>query len=86
MYHIDPNLNTALERQAERVRAIRAVGQTQPREPAAAVWLNTDRPSHPQRGRRRRWWPAVAVLLIGLALALVAWTGTAHGAVRAWGW
>lgn len=73
MYHHDPNINVALEIQAERVRALRAVGQTQPGDPAAPVWLNAELPTRPHGRRLRRWWPALAVLLVALTLVLAAW-------------
>jgi hypothetical protein len=84
MYHHDPNINLALEIQAERVRAVQAVGQIQGDDSVSPVWPNAELPTRSLWGRLRRWWPAVAVLLIGLTLVLVAWGGSADGALIAW--
>ena len=40
MYHLDPNLNTAIERQADRVRAVRALSSSSNSlsQPAIPTW------------------------------------------------
>ena len=42
MYHLDPNINTAVERQADRMHAVRAVlsNSNSSAQPTAPSWTN----------------------------------------------
>ena len=74
MYHNDQNINVALERMADRVRAVRSIGQT----PASAVderaWLNDDEASAPRLPSLRRWLPVAAGFVVLLGLLVFAWS------------
>jgi hypothetical protein len=69
MFHIDPNTNTALQRQAERVRAVRAYGNTPRPEQFAPDW-GAERPG-PSRRVRRMALALAAVAPIVLIVAAV---------------
>ena len=83
MYSLDTNTNIAVERQAERVRAIQSIGLSHMPKPAAKSWPTDDAPHN--------WGPAgivraglvMAVLAIGMLLAVAASTGGAGGLVAA---
>ena len=60
MYPLDPNINAAVERQAERVRAVQAYGLRHDPEQAAPSWSPDDE-------ARPNW--AVSILAIVLAAA-----------------
>jgi hypothetical protein len=75
MYSLDTNTNIAVERQAERVRAVRAVGRAQMPK-AGQSWSMDDAP--------RAWGPgdlmkAGMVMAASVPVALwVVWTLAAH--------
>jgi hypothetical protein len=81
MVHSDPNVNIAIERPADRVRAFQVYGQTY--RPASAA------PSCPMDDAHRSRRPAglmkagfvMVVLAIGMVMAVVANTGWACGLV-----
>ena len=60
MYPLDPNINVAVERQAERVRAVQAYGLRQDLEQSAPSW-SPDNAARPNR--------AVSIAAIVLAAA-----------------
>jgi hypothetical protein len=63
MYHIDPNINTAVEKRAERLRALRASDYTPVPERFAPEW------GRPESGRSK--WIGRAALALGAALPIV---------------
>ena len=72
MRYPDPLIQVALERLAERVRVVRAVGEAQP----APAWTSDQAAGHPARGRtarRRLALLAVVVLLLAAALGSGGW-------------
>ena len=74
MYHLDPSINTALERQAERVRAVRAYGTSPESERSALASAVDDR--GPSRRVRSRLVVALAaaapiVLIVVVAVVLI---------------
>jgi hypothetical protein len=60
MYSLDPNINTALDRQAQRVRAVAAYGRSHTPKPADQSWLMDDAP--------RNWGPG-RVMKAGMVMA-----------------
>ncbi len=87
MYHIDPNINVALERQAERVRAVRTYGQTPPSAHDNRAYLAEALISGQPPALHRRWSQLVTGLVIfGLAvLAMLAVWGVGVGSALAAG-
>jgi hypothetical protein len=63
MYHIDPNINTAVERQAERLRALRASDYTPIPERFAPDWAAEE------TGRSK--WVGRAALALGFVTPIV---------------
>lgn len=69
MYQLDTNINTAVERQADRVRAVQAYGSRQGQENIAPSWT-PDGASRPNLVARK----AVLVLAAAVPIVLVvAW-------------
>jgi hypothetical protein len=73
MYNLDPNINTALERQAERVRAVRAYGTSPETERSTLASAVEDRgPSRRVRSRLAvALAAAVPIMLIVVVAAVV---------------
>ena len=73
MYHLDPSINVAVERQVERVRAVRAYSQAPRPELSERAWLNENEVKPLRLPHLRRWWPEAIgfgiVILSALAVA-----------------
>ncbi len=77
MYSLDLNTNTAVERQAERMSAVRRVGLAQMASPATQAWTSEDAPLPRQMARALKAGLALAVAAVGMLLALAASSGVA---------
>ena len=77
MYSLDINTNTAVERQAERMNAVRRVGQAHTASPATQTWAAEDAPRLRQPARVLQAGLVLAVLAVGMLLALAASNGGA---------
>ena len=83
MYSLDTNTNIAVERQAERVRAVQAIGLSHTPEPAVQSWATDDAP--PQAGLAGvvKVGLVMAVLAIGMLMVAIASIGGAGALVAA---
>jgi hypothetical protein len=79
MVHSDLNINIALQRQAERVRAVQAYGVTHKSEPAATSWPIDDARPNRQPAGQTRLGLAIAVGVIRTLMAVAASTGGVGG-------
>jgi hypothetical protein len=70
MYSLDINTSTAVERQAERMNAVRNVGLAQMTSAAAQTWAAEDAPQPRQAARLLKAGLVLAVLAVGMLLAL----------------
>ena len=77
MYHTDANINIAVERQAERVRAVQAYGL--PHGHSAPSWSIDDARSSQWPAAHMRLGLVMTILLIGMLLVVVASTGGIAG-------
>ena len=74
MYQLDTNINTAIERQADRVRAVQAYGTRQMPEQAAPSWAVDERGQTNPVARK-----ATVALAVAVPIALlVVWGLLAH--------
>jgi hypothetical protein len=69
MYHPDPNINVAVERQSDRVRSVRAFRDAH--QPEVPLWARSDEERWPWPARRMRMVFVLGTLLGGLALIVV---------------
>jgi ferric-dicitrate binding protein FerR (iron transport regulator) len=81
MYHIDANINIALDRQAERVRAVQAYGLPHRPARAASSYSMDDTDLSRRPAGQTRLSLALAVGVIGMLMAVVANTGWAGALV-----
>jgi hypothetical protein len=77
MYSLDLNTNVAVERQAERMSAVRRVGLAQVASPAAQAWAAEDAPLPRHPARVLKAGLVLAVLAVGMLLAVAAMNGGA---------
>ena len=75
MYSLDINTNTAVERQAERMSAVRRVGLARVAGPAAQAWAAEDAPRQHQAAPVLKAGLVLAVLAVGMLLAVAAMNG-----------
>src|ERR1700682_4673697 len=81
MYSLDLNTNIAVERQSERMRAVRSVGQSHSAKPAAQMWATGDvRRNGGMRAAVKAGF-ALAALAIVMVLVVVASIEGAGGLV-----
>ena len=83
MYSLDTNLNIAVERQAERVQAVQAVGQTRLQNRATQSWGADAAPRASKLAGVMKAGLVTAVLAIATLLVVMASTGGAGGLVVA---
>ena len=72
MYHLDPNINTAVERQANRMHAVRAFRSNQSSQQAAPSWTSSQSQTNRITAKVTLALTAAAPIVLALAWALAA--------------
>jgi hypothetical protein len=72
MYHLDPNINTAIERQADRLQAVRAFRLNSSSQQAAPSWTNGQSQTSWITAKATLALAAAAPIILALVWALAA--------------